>query len=59
MSERREKKTRLNLRLEYIVHFNKWLDAEPCMLNFIAWHRWKRQRPVWTEEKDSDTKEIH
>lgn len=52
MSERREKKRRYNERLECIAHFNKWLAAEPSMIRLLAWHKWKRQRPVWEENTD-------
>lgn len=30
MNEKQEKKRRYNLRLEFIAHFNKWLDSEPA-----------------------------
>lgn len=51
MSERREKKTRYNLRLEYIAAFNKWLNREPPYYLFWRWKRWKKERPVWQEGK--------
>ena len=51
MSERQEKKRRYNQRLEYIADFNKWLDAEPSILRPIAWHRWKKSRPILKEDK--------
>ena len=46
MSERQEKKRRYNQKLEYIARFENWLEAEPPMLNFIAWVRWKKRRPI-------------
>lgn len=49
MSESREKKTRYNRRLEYIARFNNWLDEEPPIVFFWAWHRWKKRRPVWRD----------
>lgn len=51
MSERQEKKRRYNLRLEYIAHFQKWLNREPPMWRVLAWRRWKRERPVWMAEE--------
>lgn len=50
MSESREHKRRYNQRLEYIVAFNKWLEAEPPMLLILSWHRWLKSRPVRREE---------
>lgn len=60
MSEKREKKRRYNLRLEYIAAFGKWLNAEPPMWMFWRWAKWKRSRPVWddsAEGKFDDTYE--
>ena len=51
MSEKQEKKRRYNQRLEYITDFNKWLDVEPSILRPIAWHRWKKSRPIIKEDK--------
>lgn len=34
MSERKEKKRRYNLRLEYIAAFDRWLQSEPPMILF-------------------------
>ena len=47
MSERQEHKKRYNLRLEYIAKFNKWLEAEPSMILFWRWRKWRNSRPVW------------
>lgn len=47
MSEKRAHKQRYNRRLEYIAEFQKWLEREPSRMFFIAWHRWKKDRPVW------------
>ena len=47
MDEKQEKKRRYNLRLEFIAHFNKWLDSEPPRWRFIRWRKWKNRRPVW------------
>ena len=52
MSERQEKKRRYNQRLEYIAHFQKWIAEEPPMWRLIAWHVWKRRRPIWKEEDE-------
>lgn len=46
MSERQEHKKRYNQKLEYIAKYEKWLDKEPPIINFIAWHKWKKQRPI-------------
>lgn len=37
------------LRLEYIAHFNKWLDSEPPRWRFIRWRKWINSRPVWKD----------
>ena len=49
VNEKQEKKRRYNLRLEYIAHFNKWLDSEPPRWRFIRWRKWKNSRPVWED----------
>ena len=49
MSESREHKKRYNQKLEYIARFEKWLEQEPSMFNFIAWHKWKKERPIFNE----------
>lgn len=49
MSERQKHKKRYNLRLEYIAKFNKWLEAEPSMVFFWRWRRWKKNRPIWRD----------
>ena len=49
MNEKQEKKRRDNLRLEFIAHFNKWLDSEPPRWRFIRWRKWKKNRPVWED----------
>lgn len=49
MSERQEHKKRYNMRLEYIARFNKWLDAEPPIVLFLRWKKWKKNRPVWKD----------
>lgn len=51
MSERKEKKRRYNLRLEYIAQFNNWLALEPPMWMFWKWRKWKENRPVWNDEE--------
>lgn len=50
MSERQEKKRRYNARLEYISHFDKWLESEPPMIRIFAWRKWKKNRPIYKEE---------
>lgn len=47
MSEKREHRRRYNLRLEYIAHFEDWLNNEPPMILFWRWKKWKKERPVW------------
>ena len=49
MSERQAHKRRYNLRLEYIAQFEKWLEAEPSMILFWRWRKWKNSRPIWKE----------
>lgn len=46
MSERQERKKRYNQKLEYIAKYEKWLENEPPIINLIAWHKWKKQRPI-------------
>lgn len=52
MSESREHKRRYNLRLEYIALFNDWLKAEPPMIMFWRWRKWKKNRPVWNDSAE-------
>ena len=52
MSERQEKKRRYNARLEYISHFEKWLESEPPMIRIFAWRKWKKNRPTYKEEPE-------
>ena len=47
MSERKEKKRRYNQRLEFIAAFDAWLRAEPPMILFWRWRKWKNNRPVF------------
>ena len=51
MNEKQEKKRRYNLRLEYIAHFNKWLDSEPPRWRFIRWRKWKKSRLIIEHQK--------
>ena len=53
MNEKQEKKRRYNLRLEFIAHFNKWLDSEPPRWRFIRWRKWKNRRPVWEDYENA------
>lgn len=52
MSESREHKRRYNLRLEYIAHFSNWLKAEPPMILFWRWRKWKKSRPIWDDSAE-------
>lgn len=56
MSEKRERRRRYNLRLEYIAKFEKWLANKPSMLLFWKWRKWKRNRPTWKEVERSEGK---
>ena len=49
MSGKREHRKRNNMRLQYIAAFNRWLEAEPPMILFWRWRKWKKCRPVWNE----------
>jgi hypothetical protein len=53
MSERQEHKKSYNQKLEYIARFEKWLEKEPPIIRYIAWRKWKKERPV--KPKRSDT----
>lgn len=46
MSEKQEKRKRLNEKMEYIAEFNAWLRKEPPRWRFIQWARWKKSRPL-------------
>ena len=46
MSERQEHKKRYNQKLEYIAQLEKWLKAEPPMVLFWRWRKWKNNRPT-------------
>lgn len=50
MSERQEHKRRYNRKLEFISHYEMWLEKEPSMLRIFAWRKWKNSRPVYKEE---------
>lgn len=52
MSESKEHKKRYNQKLEYIAKFEKRLEREPSMINFIAWHKWKKEKPNWREQDE-------
>ena len=41
-----EHKKRYYERVRYVAEFEKWLQREPSMFRVIAWHRWKKQRPI-------------
>lgn len=50
MSESREHKRRYNKRLEFIAHFEDWLEDEPPMLPFFwRWRKWLDRRPIWED----------
>lgn len=49
MNEKQERSAGTILRLEYIAHFNKWLDSKPPRWCFIRWRKWKKSRPVWED----------
>ena len=51
MSAKREKRRRLNLRLEYIAAFYAWLICEPPHWRFWEWRKWKKARPIWDNSK--------
>ena len=53
MSESREKKRRYNLKLEYIAHFDRWINREPPMILFWRWRKWLKSRPVWDDSKET------
>ena len=41
-----EHRKRYYERLRYCNEFEKWLEREPKMFRVIAWHKWKKQRPL-------------
>lgn len=46
MSEKREKRRRYNLRLEFITQFYRWLDSEPPRWKLVSWRKWRDSRPT-------------
>lgn len=52
MSEKMEHRRRLNEKLNYIQRYELWLLYEPPMYRLIAWHRWKKNRPMRREDHD-------
>ena len=54
MSERQEKRTRYNQRLQYIAEFIKWQDREPPMWRVFKWRKWKQELPVWRVDNETD-----
>lgn len=46
MSEKQEKRKRLNEKMEYIAEFDAWLRKEPPRWRIIQWARWKKSRLV-------------
>ena len=56
MSGSRMHKTRYNQKLEYIRRYERWLAAEPPMILFWRWRKWKNRRPLWLDvEKEGDS----
>lgn len=49
MSEKQEKRRRINARIDYIEAFAFWLSQEPPMWRIFSWHRWKQARPHFKE----------
>ena len=49
MSASREHKRRYNLRLEHEKELVKWFAAEPPMILFWKWRKWKAARPIWND----------
>lgn len=57
MSEKQEKRKRLNQKLQYIFAFERWLAFEPPIILFWKWRKWKAARPAipWnTEQPESE-----
>lgn len=54
MSEKREKRCRYNLRLDFIAQFYKWLDSEPPRWKLVSWRRWRDSRPTMRREVETD-----
>ena len=48
MSESREKKRRYIEKLQYLAALEKWLAAEPPIIRFVKWRKWKNQKPKRT-----------
>lgn len=45
MSEKTEKRKRLNERLQFVREFELWIASEPPRWRFIRWRKWLDARP--------------
>lgn len=45
MSERQEKKRRIEQKLQYLAQLEAWLAEEPAWWNFFARKQWRDRRP--------------
>lgn len=45
MSERQEKKRRIEAKLRYLQALELWLDKEPVWWNIFAHRKWRASRP--------------
>lgn len=45
MSERQEKKKRVEQKLQYLAKLEAWLAEEPAWYRFSARKRWRARRP--------------
>ena len=55
MSEKREKRVRLNAKIEWIRNFERWLAEEPRMFQIFKRRKWKKRRPSYEEYLKIDT----
>ena len=49
MSEKQEKRKRLNAKVEWIRAFEKWLAEEPSMIRIFKWRKWKKAKPNYED----------
>lgn len=49
MNQKQEKRRRLNVRIDHIEAFSRWLAQEPPMWRLLSWHLWKRRRSRFKE----------
>ena len=55
MSEKQEKRKRLNAKVEWMRAFEKWLQEEPSMIRVFKWRKWKKTKPNYEDFLKEET----